>query len=324
LVKALKNPSENYLLLIEEINRANVSAVFGDIFQLLDRAGDGESEYVIATSDELQNYLIQEFQNVELGQDIQEKLGIDFKRLYLPKNLYIWATMNSADQGVMPMDTAFRRRWEFTYLGIDETADINKEDFSKYKFKVNQEEVVLWDTFRREVNKKLSALNIPDFRAAEKTFQLLTQVAGRAGRVSGNGKVLIQTYNPQNSIFQLIKENNPEKIYQYFLNERKKYLYPPFVKVIFIEMKHRKEDKIQRASSFLGSILRKYLPEECVLGPEQAIISKINNLYYYQILLKLPRNKKYQEFKNFLVQSLKEFNEISAYKSIEIKICVDY
>ena len=162
LVKALKNPSENYLLLIEEINRANVSAVFGDIFQLLDRAGDGESEYVIATSDELQNYLIQEFQNVELGQDIQEKLGIDFKRLYLPKNLYIWATMNSADQGVMPMDTAFRRRWEFTYLGIDETADIYKEDFSKYKFKVNQEEVVLWDTFRREVNKKLSALNIPE------------------------------------------------------------------------------------------------------------------------------------------------------------------
>lgn len=162
LVRALKNPSENYLLLIEEINRANVSAVFGDIFQLLDRAGDGESEYVIATSDELQNYLIQEFQNVELGQDIQEKLGIDFKRLYLPKNLYIWATMNSADQGVMPMDTAFRRRWEFTYLGIDETADINKEDFSKYKFKVNQEEVVLWDTFRREVNKKLSALNIPE------------------------------------------------------------------------------------------------------------------------------------------------------------------
>ena len=169
-----------------------------------------------------------------------------------------------------------------------------------------------------------SMLHIQDFRVEEKAYQLITQVAGRAGRVSGNGKVLIQTYNPQNSIFQLIKENNPEKIYQYFLDERKKYLYPPFVKVIFIEMKHRKEDKIQRASSFLGSILRKYLPEECILGPEQAIISKINNLYYYQILLKLPRNKKYQEFKNLLVQSLKEFNEISAYKSIEIKICVDY
>lgn len=162
LVKALKNPSENYLLLIEEINRANVSAVFGDIFQLLDRAGDGESEYVIATSDELQNYLKQELENVELSQDIQEKLGVDFKRLYLPKNLYIWATMNSADQGVMPMDTAFRRRWEFTYLDIDETADVNREDFSKYKFKVNKQEIVLWDAFRREVNKKLSALNIPE------------------------------------------------------------------------------------------------------------------------------------------------------------------
>lgn len=162
LVKALKNPSDNYLLLIEEINRANVAAIFGDVFQLLDRDGLGESEYFIATSKELQEYLKKEFNNSELSEEVKIKLGNDFSRLYLPKNLYIWATMNSADQGVMPMDTAFRRRWEFKYLGIDDAADSNKEDFNKYKFKVSPAEVVKWDEFRRELNKKLSSLNIPE------------------------------------------------------------------------------------------------------------------------------------------------------------------
>lgn len=162
LVKALKNPKENYLLLIEEINRANVAAVFGDVFQLLDRDGKGQSEYVIATSRELQEYLKKEFDGYDLAENIKQNLGNDYSRLYLPRNLYIWATMNSADQGVMPMDTAFRRRWEFRYLGIDDAAESNKEDFERYKFKINSSEVVNWDLFRRELNKKLSSLNIAE------------------------------------------------------------------------------------------------------------------------------------------------------------------
>lgn len=162
LVRALKCPTQDYLLLIEEINRANVAAVFGDVFQLLDRDGSGESEYFIATSKELQEFLKKEFDDCNLEKNIKEKLGEDFGRLYLPNNLYIWATMNSADQGVMPMDTAFRRRWEFRYLGIDDAAELNKEDFKRYKFKINSSEVVNWDLFRRELNKKLSSLNIPE------------------------------------------------------------------------------------------------------------------------------------------------------------------
>lgn len=162
LVKAFKNPNKNYLLLIEEINRANVAAVFGDFFQLLDRDKTGKSEYFIATSKELQEYLIKEFKDVELSEEVSNKLEKDFSRLYLPSNLYIWATMNSADQGVMPMDTAFRRRWEFKYLGINEAADINKEDFDKYKFKINPTEIVKWDEFRRKLNQKLSSLSIPE------------------------------------------------------------------------------------------------------------------------------------------------------------------
>ena len=168
-----------------------------------------------------------------------------------------------------------------------------------------------------------SMLYVQDFRAEERAFQLITQVSGRAGRTSGEGKILIQTYNPQHSVFQLIKENDPSKIYEHFLDERKKFLYPPFVKLIMIELKHRREDKVNRASQFLGSILRKYLPEDCILGPEKSPIGKLNLMYQYQILLKLPRGKKYAEMKNLVLKSFEEFEEITAYQSIKKMIFVD-
>ena len=169
-----------------------------------------------------------------------------------------------------------------------------------------------------------SLLYVQDFRAEERAFQLITQVSGRAGRISGEGKVLIQTYNPEHSVFQLIKENKVKDIYKHFLEERKKFLYPPFTKLIMIELKHRKEDKCNRASQFLGSILRKYLPEECVLGPEKAPIGKLNLMYQYQILLKFPKGKKYAEFKKLLSKSFEEFEEITAYQSVKKLIFVDF
>jgi len=167
-------------------------------------------------------------------------------------------------------------------------------------------------------------LYVQDFRAEERAYQLITQVSGRAGRVSGNGKVQIQTYNPSNLVFQLIREDNSEKIYQYFLDERKKFHYPPFTKTILIELKHRKEDKVNRASQFLGSVLHKYLPAECILGPEKSPIGKINLLYQYQILLKLPRGKNYKIYRDFVMKSLEEFDEVSGYKSIKKLIFVDF
>lgn len=169
-----------------------------------------------------------------------------------------------------------------------------------------------------------SLLYVQDFRAEERAYQLITQVSGRAGRVSGKGKILIQTFNPDHSVFQLIKMNNPAKIYKYILTERQKFHYPPFTKLIMIEMKHRKEDKVDRASQFLGSILRKYLPEDCVLGPERAQIARLNNLYQFQIMLKLPRGKNYEKFKNLVLVSLKEFDEITAYQSIKKDVFVDF
>lgn len=167
-------------------------------------------------------------------------------------------------------------------------------------------------------------LYVQDFRAEERAYQLITQVSGRAGRISGKGRVLIQTFNPFHSVFQLIKENDASKVYQYFLEERKKFNYPPFTKLILIELKHRKEDKVDRSSQFLASVLQKYLPNECIFGPEKSPIPRINTLYQYQILLKLPRGKNYQNFKDFVVKSLSEFDEITAYQSIKKYIYVDF
>ena len=108
-----------HLLLIEEINRAKVAAVFGDVFQLLDRDDDGVSEYEIQASEDIRRYLAS-----QLGGDAD-----NYKKIRIPNNMFIWATMNSADQGVFPMDTAFKRRWNFTYLGID---DNDKDIRGKY------------------------------------------------------------------------------------------------------------------------------------------------------------------------------------------------
>lgn len=105
------------LLIIEEINRANVAAVFGDVFQLLDRNSDGESEFKIATSYDMRSYLAKEL-------DVSEA---EVDTISIPNNMFIWATMNSADQGVYPMDTAFKRRWTFEYINIDDGQDEIKD-----------------------------------------------------------------------------------------------------------------------------------------------------------------------------------------------------
>lgn len=163
LVEALKNPEENYLVIIEEINRANVAAVFGDLFQLLDRDGTGNSEYSISTTKEVQDYLRNEaFKDISLDLNVEKRLGDEFSNLYLPNNLFIWATMNSADQGVMPMDTAFKRRWEFEYTDVNEIPKSDSGRFESYYFEMSSGAKYSWNEYREAVNAKLSKLNIAE------------------------------------------------------------------------------------------------------------------------------------------------------------------
>lgn len=156
LVKALQNPEHKFLLIIEEINRAKADRVFGNIFQLLDRNKSGESEYPIAISTEVEKYLREQFED---DSQYQEYFG---KGLSLPNNLYIWATMNNADQGVYPLDTAFKRRWNFEYIGLDDNADSFGNKDEKYlidlKFEYLDKKMtkvhksVLWNDFREKLN----------------------------------------------------------------------------------------------------------------------------------------------------------------------------
>ena len=150
LIQAWSFPRKKFLLIIEEINRANAAAVFGDFFQLLDRNKIGNSEYPIKPSKELQDYLQKEVLKITNKRS-------DFSEIYFPNNFYIWATMNSADQGVTPLDTAFKRRWTFEYVDINENANNVK---NKYYFNLkdtNDKRIAItWNDFRETINNYLS------------------------------------------------------------------------------------------------------------------------------------------------------------------------
>ena len=151
-VKALKNSRTDnikpFLLIIEEINRANVAAVFGDVFQLLDRGSNFVSEYPIQATEDIKKYLAK-----ELGGKPE-----DYNKIKIPDNMFIWATMNSADQGVFPMDTAFKRRWDFTYLGID---DNDKELQGKFvTIGSKEKQRIEWNELRKAINEFLAEAKI--------------------------------------------------------------------------------------------------------------------------------------------------------------------
>lgn len=152
-VKAIQNGrSENkedvnpFLLLIEEINRANVAAVFGEVFQLLDRDDRNASQYPVKPSEDIKAYLAK-----ELGGKPEQ-----YEEIKIPDNMYIWSTMNSADQGVFPMDTAFKRRWNFEYIGIDnEDEKINGTYLVCDKAEIPYR--VAWNELRKAINSTLAS-----------------------------------------------------------------------------------------------------------------------------------------------------------------------
>lgn len=146
LVRASKFPDYNFALVIEEINRANAPAVFGEIFQLLDREQNGEGKFAVTVPPEVQDYL----KSMDLPVSVR-----------LPKNLYLWATMNSADQGVMPLDAAFKRRWSFEYVPLNDSESATSDWTIFLKF---MDKSVSWNSFRNVLNRQLLAQGIPDDR----------------------------------------------------------------------------------------------------------------------------------------------------------------
>ena len=146
-VAAWKNQEQNMFLVIEEINRGNCAQIFGDIFQLLDRNDNGESEYPIKADQDIQNYLAEVFADCDtLPENI--KSG---EELVLPSNLHIWATMNTSDQSLFPIDSAFKRRWDWVYVPIKYANGNWVIEIGDLRYS--------WVSFQKIVNKKVYEIN---------------------------------------------------------------------------------------------------------------------------------------------------------------------
>ena len=144
-----------------------------------------------------------------------------------------------------------------------------------------------------------SLIYFPDFRSQEKCFQLLQQVAGRAGRVKKQGKVVIQTYNPKHDLMNKIVKNDYVGMFNEQLNQRFAFEYPPYSRLIKIILKNKDLNKLIKASDWLSQALRNEFKKE-LLGPESPLIARINNKHIKNILIKIPVNKSLIKSKDFI------------------------
>lgn len=166
-----------------------------------------------------------------------------------------------------------------------------------------------------------TALNIPDFRASERTFQLLTQVAGRTGRGSLKGKVLIQTYNPEHYVMQLAKKHDYEQFFKYEMHRRRIGHYPPyyFTTLITVSSKNASwaEQEINQIKSALYSTELEKSGQLLILGPSKSPIIRINEIYYYQLLLKYKNKALIQDQISHLVSEKQKNAKQGLYLSVD-------
>ncbi|MGJ8666244.1 MAG: replication restart helicase PriA [Patiriisocius sp.] len=165
-------------------------------------------------------------------------------------------------------------------------------------------------------------LNFPDFRAHERSFQLLQQVSGRAGRTKKRGKVLIQTYNPYHTILQQVSINDYKTMYKMQTDERHNYKYPPFYRTIKLTFKDRNLQKVNKAALWYDLALEQQLKEN-VLGPEAPPVSRIRNQYITNVLVKIPKEQSLAKTKEYINKVQRSFNAIKEFSSVRVIIDVD-
>lgn len=165
-------------------------------------------------------------------------------------------------------------------------------------------------------------LKHPDFRAYERSFQLMTQVAGRAGRKHKRGKVIVQTYDPDHPIIQKVIDHDYDEMYKQEIIERKNYFYPPFYKIIKITLKHRKTNDLDAIAEEFAKDLKGIFKER-VLGPEYPAVKKIHNYYLKVVRLKIERTASTKKIKQIIHQRIDKFYQQPRNKSCRIVIDVD-
>ena len=168
-----------------------------------------------------------------------------------------------------------------------------------------------------------SLLNFPDFRAHERSFQLLTQVAGRAGRTKKRGKVIIQSYNPNHRILQQVTTSDYLGMFQEQIYEREQYKYPPINRIIKITFKHKDYNKLNDAAEWFAKSLRNSFGGN-VLGPEYPPVARIRNQYIKNVIIKIGENYSLVKTKNSIKRIEKSFNAISYYRGVRVIYNVDH
>ena len=167
-------------------------------------------------------------------------------------------------------------------------------------------------------------LNFPDFRAGERAYQQITQVAGRAGRRAEKGQVIIQTRNPEHSLFEKVLKGDYDEFFRQELIDRKKFFYPPYVKLVKITTRHTDFKKGEKAAIALHREMAKIPVKKIVLGPEKGLIGRIKNQYQFESLIKLERSGATQTlFKEKLGEILQELQAIPDFRSVRWIVDVD-
>ena len=166
-------------------------------------------------------------------------------------------------------------------------------------------------------------LYFPDFRAFERSFQLMTQVSGRAGRSDKKGKVVIQTYNPDHNIIQQVVQNDFISMYKEQLFERQIYHYPPFYKLIKITLKQKDFEKLKEGAVWLYQVLSQQF-DFPVLGPEEPVVNRIRNEFIKTILIKIPQEKSLITTKKTIQKILNSFESVSQFRAIKVGVNVDF
>ncbi len=165
-------------------------------------------------------------------------------------------------------------------------------------------------------------LHFPDFRSFEKAFQMLTQVCGRTGRKKQRGKVLLQTYNPNHFVIKCIRNNDIKMFYDQQLQERKRFLYPPFCRLIVFTLKHRNATTLSKGADKFAFELRRHFPKK-ILGPEYPHVSKVKNEFIKNILLKVDKKLPVTTVRDIVKKEVSALNKNQHFKSIKINIDVD-
>lgn len=168
-----------------------------------------------------------------------------------------------------------------------------------------------------------SLLNFPDYRAHERTYQLLTQVSGRAGRTKKRGRVIIQTYNPYHQILKQVTTSDYEGMYTEQLYEREQFKYPPVNRIIKVTFKHKNYNVLNEAADWFAGALRTNFGGT-VLGPEYPPVARIRNQYLKHIVIKVQKVQTLAQTKSNIRRIEKSFKAVAMYRSVRVIYNVDH